>query len=202
MATHTIPYSGTQIDTAIGTGLGQGYGTCGTAAATTAKTANLTGYVLTKGGIVAIKFTNSVPANATLSVNSQTAKPLYYRGSAITADVIDAGDTVAFMYDGSYYRYLCKDTASGGGSGNYGYVWQDGNGMVHISHEPTPMITIESLTVNASGTYTAESGYAYSPVIVPAGTAFPLPQLGAISQLVFAILGIHLPLPVTLRFEQ
>lgn len=88
---------------------GFGYGTCATAAATAAKTATLTDYVLTKGGIVAIKFTNDVPANATLSINEETATAMYYNGVAITANIIYAGDTAVFMYDGTYYHLLCVD---------------------------------------------------------------------------------------------
>lgn len=169
MSTHSIPYSGSQIDTAIGTGLGQGYCNCSTAAATTAKTASLTGYQLTKGGIVAVKFENAVPANATLSINSQTAKAIYYRASAISGGVIDAGDTAVFMFDGSCYRYLCKDQV-GGGSEN-GSVWQDGNGYIHLSPDPGTHVEVDSLTVNSAGTYTAPTGHAYSPVTVPSGTA-------------------------------
>lgn len=111
--THSIPYSGSQIDDAIGTFLGQGFCTCSTEAATTAKTASLTGYVLEKGGAVAVQFQNAVPANATLSINSQTAKPIYYQGSAITAGVISAGDTATFIYDGTNYNLLFLD---GGGA--------------------------------------------------------------------------------------
>lgn len=169
MATHTIPYTGSQIDDSVATGLGQGYCTCSTAAATAAKIASLTGYQLTKGGIVAVKFENAVPANATLSINSQTAKALYYRGSAIAGGVIDAGETAVFMFDGSYYRYLCKDQV-GGGSEN-GSVWQDGNGYIHLSPDPGTHVEVDSLTVNSAGTYTAPTGHAYSPVTVPSGTA-------------------------------
>lgn len=84
-------------------GLGFGYGTCSTAAATAAKTATLSGYALTKNGIVCIRFTNSVPANATLNVNSKGAKAIMYKGVAIVAGIIKAGDMASFVYTGSYY---------------------------------------------------------------------------------------------------
>lgn len=86
--------------------IGFGYGTCATDAATVAKTATLTGYELVAGGIVSIKFTYAVPASATLSINSQTAKAIQYNGSAITAGIIQAGDLVTFIYDGSYYHVI------------------------------------------------------------------------------------------------
>lgn len=89
--------------------LGQGYATCTTAEATTAKVATLSGYSKTLYGIVAVKFTYAVPANATLNINNRGASAIYYRGSAITAGVILAGNTATFMYDGSYYQLLTID---------------------------------------------------------------------------------------------
>ena len=90
-------------------GLGQGYATCSTAAATVAKTATCSNYALSTGGIVSVKFTNAVPANATLNIASKGAKAMYYRGVAITGDVIKAGDTATFIYSGTYYHLLSID---------------------------------------------------------------------------------------------
>lgn len=89
--------------------LGQGYGTCSTAEATAAKTVSLSSYALTTGGIVSVKFTYAVPASATLNVNSKGAKAIYYQGAAITADVIEAGDTATFIYNGSQYQLIAID---------------------------------------------------------------------------------------------
>lgn len=91
--------------------LGFGYGTCTTAADTAAKVATLTDYALIKNGIVSVKFTNSVPANSTLNINSKGAKPIFYRGSKIVAGVINAGDVATFIYDGTNYIYLGTDNA-------------------------------------------------------------------------------------------
>lgn len=88
--------------------LGQGYGTCTTAEATLAKAVTLSSYALTTGGIVAVKFTHAVPANATMNVNSKGAKAIYHRGSAITAGVIGAGDIAYFIYS-TYYHLLGVD---------------------------------------------------------------------------------------------
>ena len=90
--------------------LGFGYATCSTAEATTAKTASMSSYALTAGGIVSIKFTNAVPANATLNISSKGAKAIYYRGAAITAGVIGAGDTATFVYS-TYYHLISIDRA-------------------------------------------------------------------------------------------
>lgn len=83
--------------------LGGGYGTCPTAAATAAKTAALSGYSLVTGGTVAVRFTYDVPASATLNINGKGAKPIYYRGAAITAGVIRAGDIATFIYSTQYH---------------------------------------------------------------------------------------------------
>lgn len=91
---------------------GQGYGTCTTPAATTAKTVSLTNYALSTGGIVAVKFSNAVPANATLNVNSKGAKSIFYGGAAITDGIIKAGDTATFIYNGTYYHLLSVDNNS------------------------------------------------------------------------------------------
>ncbi len=89
--------------------MGFGYATCSTAAATAAKTASITGYNLTTGGIVGIKFTYAVPANATLNITSKGAKAIYYQGTAIKADVIGAGATATMMYDGTRYQIIGLD---------------------------------------------------------------------------------------------
>lgn len=89
--------------------LGQGYGTCSTAAATVAKVVTLSSYSLTKGGVVAVKFTNAVPTGATMNINSKGAKAIYYKGKAIIDGVICAGEVATFIYDGTYYHLLSVD---------------------------------------------------------------------------------------------
>lgn len=89
--------------------LGQGYGTCATEAATAAKVVALSHYALIKGGVVSVKFTNSVPASATMNINSHGAKAIFYKGAAITAGVIKAGDLATFIYDGTQYNLLSID---------------------------------------------------------------------------------------------
>ena len=70
-------------------------------------------YALSPNGIVSIKFGADVPASATLNINGKGAKNVYYRGSAITANIIQAGDTATFMYDGTQYHLLCVDRSAG-----------------------------------------------------------------------------------------
>lgn len=89
--------------------LGNGYGTCATDGATATKVVTLSGYSLLVGGVVAVKFTNAVPANATMNINSKGAKSIYYHGAAITANIIQAGDIATFIYNGTQYDLLAID---------------------------------------------------------------------------------------------
>lgn len=86
--------------------LGIGYGYCSTALATLAKTATISNYRITIGGLVAIKFTYSVPANSTLNITSTGAKSIYYKGAAIQSNIIQSGDTALFVYTGTAYELL------------------------------------------------------------------------------------------------
>lgn len=95
----------TPEDLGFGGGLSQDSGT--------ARTVAVTDYELVTNGIVAVTFAVDVPANATLNVNSKGAKPIFYRGSAIVANVIRGGDTVTFQYDGTNYKVLCIDGGAG-----------------------------------------------------------------------------------------
>lgn len=85
--------------------LGQGYtGNCTTAAATVAKTAALSSYSLTTGGIVVVTFTNGNTATSpTLNINSKGAKAIYFRGAACPTDLIQAGDRVTMIYSSQYH---------------------------------------------------------------------------------------------------
>lgn len=90
-------------------GLGQGYGTTTTAYGTPAKVVTLSSYALTVNGIVAVKFSADVDANATLNINSKGAKPIYYHGAAITDKVIKANDIATFIYNDNKYILLTID---------------------------------------------------------------------------------------------
>lgn len=62
------------------------YGICSTVAGTVIKevTVNNNSFVLEEGVIVSVKFTiTNEASNPTLKVNSTSAKPIYYKGSAI-----------------------------------------------------------------------------------------------------------------------
>ena len=86
--------------------LGQGRtGAVSQSASTKAKTASLSSYALTTGGIVSVPFTNgNTHTTPTLNINSKGAKNISWRGSTtIPADLIKAGDEVTMIYSSSYH---------------------------------------------------------------------------------------------------
>lgn len=86
------------------------YGTCSTTASTVAKAVTAPNYVLTRGSLVVITFSTANTANApTLNVNSTGAKAIYKNNTVTSATnplMWSAGETLTFMYSGSYYYYL------------------------------------------------------------------------------------------------
>ena len=102
---------------------GIGYGTCATAASTSAKTVTCSGYVLQTGGIIAIRFTYAVTGSITLNVNSTGAKTAYNGGSTFTTGLIKAGDTATFVYNGSYYYLMSVSSPSKTYTANVSTTW-------------------------------------------------------------------------------
>ena len=88
--------------------MGFGYAVCRTGAETAAKTASLSGYALSAGGLVMILFQDDVNANATLNIQNTGAKQIRYNGTKIEANVIKAGDRVLLG---------CQKISGGGGGG-------------------------------------------------------------------------------------
>lgn len=84
------------------------YGTCATVAATVAKVATATNFVLETGARIAIKFTyaNSA-ASPTLNVNSSGAKAIYWHGAALASDQYwQAGAVLDFVYNGTQWELI------------------------------------------------------------------------------------------------
>lgn len=136
--------------------LGQGYATCSTAAATTAKVGTLSSYALTTGGVVAVKFTYAVPASATLNINSKGAKAIYYRGAAITANVIKAGDIATFIYNGSQYHLLAIDR------------WQADISTAQSTADSAATAASNAATAAANAQSRADEAYNAIPVVYTA----------------------------------
>lgn len=70
-----------------------------TAGTTSAYTASITGVTLTAGTMIALRFNAANAANATLNVNSLGAKPIYYKGAAITAGRAPKNAVMLLVYD-------------------------------------------------------------------------------------------------------
>ena len=91
------------------------YATCSTAASTAAKTASCTGFQLVAGSMVYVHMTtqNLVMNSAvTLSVNSTTAKTIYFLGSATSSTnhfLWPAGCNILFSYDGTGWVFVSMD---------------------------------------------------------------------------------------------
>ena len=144
-------------------GIGIGYGVCSTAYATTAKTAVFEGYNLKKNGVVAIKFVNNVNAGATLNINSEGAKPIYYRGQPIVEGIIKVGDIVTFVYDGTNYNILTTDNP-----------WR---AEIRINSDPDAVIYITNTTYGLSDTIACDSeGKGYYICKAPGTYVFTLPE--------------------------
>lgn len=123
--------------------LGIGYAVCNTAYITAAKTATMTDYILKTNGFVAVKFINPVPANATLNINSEGAKPILYRGQAIINGIIKGGDVVTFIYDGTNYQIVSLDNP-----------WR---AEVQITGDPESIIYVTNESYNISDTVALDS---------------------------------------------
>ncbi len=83
------------------------YGTCSTAAATAEKTVECTGFGLTFGAEITVKFTvTNTAANPTLNVGGTGAKPIFYRGAAIPAGYLAANRTYIFRYNGTQWELV------------------------------------------------------------------------------------------------
>lgn len=89
---------------------GQGRAVCNSVGETLAKTASLEDYICKENSIVAVYFLCSVPANSTLNINNCGAKPICFReGRPIVDGIINASDTVTFIYSNGSYHVLSID---------------------------------------------------------------------------------------------
>ena len=120
------------------------YCTCDTESSSSTKVASpkYNGYRLHVSGIVAIKFTYAVTGDSTLNIASAGAKNMYNNGAAMTAGVINAGDTAVFMYDGTYYQLISVSSASRTYTANVSTTWT-GSAAPY-----TQTITIAGMTAN------------------------------------------------------
>lgn len=103
-------FSDTKLYPSENVDLGQAYGVSSDNKNSAARTSSISGFRLKEGGIVAIKFTTDIDiTNPSLNISSTGSKPIYYRGSALPRGTVNAGDTVTFIYDGTYYHVISID---------------------------------------------------------------------------------------------
>ena len=92
------------------------YGSCSTGATTADKVVTCDNYVLTKGSLISIYFTNGNTYSSgvlRLNINSTGLYNIYYkstRTSSTNTLFWDGTDTLTFMYDGNYYRFVSRST--------------------------------------------------------------------------------------------
>lgn len=116
------------------------YGTCATSAATAAKVVSASGFTLSTGASVLVKFTNQNTSSApTLNVNSTGAKAIKKYGST-APDTYQwaAGAVVQFVYDGSYWVMVGGTTAT-----------TTTAGVVKLSSSTSDSSTTKAATPNA-----------------------------------------------------
>lgn len=102
------------------------YGTCSTSAGTVDKVVACAGFALVTGAKIDVKFTvTNTATNPTLNVNNTGAKPIYYRGSAISAGYLAANRTYSFRYNGTQWD-LVGDLNT---NTTYGVVSTSANGL-------------------------------------------------------------------------
>jgi len=81
--------------------------TCSTAGGTAAKTVGVTGFTLTEGRRVTVKFSNAnTAASPTLNVSSTGAKSIRYKGQVIPTSLIESGSIFDLIYDGANWEIL------------------------------------------------------------------------------------------------
>lgn len=121
--------------TMFGTQAGN-YATCATAAGTAAKAVTISGFTLTTGIHVYVKFTvtnTAAVASLTLNVSGTGAKPIKCRGgnSLGTADSIAANGIYEFAYDGTNWEMVGSAVMGIKGANEDSYRW----GNVNITAE-------------------------------------------------------------------
>lgn len=83
---------------------GFAYASCGNSGSDlTATVSSDTNFSLSPGGIVVVRFSNNVVANATLNINNTGAKAIMWKTSRIGTGTIKANDVVTFIYSGNSF---------------------------------------------------------------------------------------------------
>lgn len=80
------------------------YSICTTNADISEKAVNCKGFMLLPGSKITVKFmTSNIAVSPSLNINNTGAKPIYCNGSAISPEILLAGSTYSFRYNGNQY---------------------------------------------------------------------------------------------------
>ena len=82
---------------------------CSTAGGTAAKVTNTVppSFSLVSGAKILVKFTYAITvANATLQIGTNAAKPIFYHGAALAANLVKAGTSLLLVYDGTNFNIV------------------------------------------------------------------------------------------------
>lgn len=134
---------------------------CSTAGGTAAKVTNTTpaSFSLVSGAKIVVKFTYAITvANATLQVGESTAKPIYYKGAALGANLVQAGSSILLHYDGTSFNIvgdLNTDTT---------YSVMGASGSTHASGlvPDTPSTAGTTKFLREDGTWQEPAGSSYT----------------------------------------
>ena len=134
------------------------YGACDTVASTAAKTVSLSNYSLVTGSRIVVKFTvTNTAANPTLNVNNTGAKPIVYRGSAISAGYLAANRVYEFVYDGTNWNLMGDLDTNNTYTANTG-IKLSGNTFQHTNSVTAGTASGDaSKTLSFGGTFTIPS---------------------------------------------
>ena len=109
-------------------GAGSWYGTSSSAATSSYKDTTIANFRLTPGARVTVSFTNANTYTSgvlSLNVNSTGDKQIYVDGAKTSTTntlLWDAGETLTFVYSGTYYCFVGRSKAPSGGSGGGGFL--------------------------------------------------------------------------------
>lgn len=83
---------------------GSDYSVCTTSADISEKAVVCNSFMLMPGSKITVKFaTSNTATSPSLNINNTGAKPIYYNGAAISPEILLAGSTYSFRYNGNQY---------------------------------------------------------------------------------------------------
>lgn len=120
---------------------------CSTASATAAKVTNTTppSFSLVSGAKIIVKFTYGISvANATLQVGETAAKPIYFRGVPLEANIVKSATHLLLSYDGTAYNII--GGLGGGSEVEIGQTTPTEDVKLFVDEDADPAVSIDVYT--------------------------------------------------------